>query len=79
MRAIKVAGQVGVGGILNVSLPPDVPEGPAEVIVLIPDGEPQAGNGTLEAFLRDLGRGDRHVRSKEDIDRSLAAERSAWG
>jgi hypothetical protein len=78
MRAIKLVGQVGTGGTLRVSLPPDVPEGPAEVIVLIPDAERGAGDGALQAFLQELRQGDRCVRSKEDIDRSLAAERSAW-
>ena len=78
MRTIKLTARVGAGGTLSVTLPPDVPEGPAEVIVLIPDGGPTAGNGALDAFLHDLSQSDRRVRSKEDIDRSLAAERSAW-
>ena len=78
MRAIRLAGRVGADGTLTVTLPPDVPEGPAEVIVLLPDGGSRAGNDTLDAFLHDLRQSDRRVRSKEDIDRSLAAERSAW-
>jgi len=78
MRAIRLVGRVGTDGTLSVSLPPDVPEGPAEVIVMIPDGAQGAGNGALDAFLQNLRQSDRHVRSKEEIDRSLAAERSAW-
>ena len=78
MRAIKTVGRVGADGTLSVCLPSGVPEGPAEVIVLLPDREPGAGDGTLHAFLEDLRQGERRVRSKEDIDRSLAAERSDW-
>lgn len=78
MRAIKTAGRVGSDGTLSVCLPSDVPEGPAEVIVLIPDGEARAADGALDAFLHDLRQGERRVRSKAEIDRSLAAERSAW-
>jgi len=77
MRSLKLNAQISSDHILHLSVPPEVPEGPAEVILLLPEA-PRQPDGTLRDFLRDLSRCPRKVRSKEDIDRALAAERGSW-
>jgi hypothetical protein len=78
MRALKLNGRISHDHTLRVSVPPEVPEGPAEVIVLLPE-DPRQPDGTLRAFLDGVARRPRKVRSKEDIDRALASERASWG
>jgi hypothetical protein len=63
-----------------VKLPSDLPTGPAELIVLVPEREPE--DSDIEVMLhlieewraKHLGR-----RSKEEIDRYLEEERASWG
>ena len=78
MRALKLNGRISHDHTLRVSVSPEVPEGPAEVIVLLPE-ESQEPDGTLRDFLGRLAQHPRKVRSKDEIDRALAAERASWG
>lgn len=77
MRAIKLTTHVSEDRILHLQLPEDVEEGPAEVIVLVPEGTRSSGH-TLRDFLLRLRSSPRQIRSKEDIDRSLEEERGSW-
>jgi len=77
MRAIKLQTQVEKDHSLSIKLPEDVAEGPAEVIVLVPEPAERAGH-SLEDFLRTLALDPRSVRSKEEIDRDLDRERETW-
>jgi len=77
MRAIKLQTQVGKDHTLRLELPQDVEEGPAEVIVLVPEA-PERSRHTLADFLAHLSRTPRTIRSKEDIDRYLQEERESW-
>jgi hypothetical protein len=70
MRAIKLQTQIEKDHTLSVKLPEDVAEGPAEVIVLVPEPA-ERGSHTLSEFLRTLSQGPRKLRSKEEIDRDL--------
>ncbi len=82
MRAVKLAAQVTSDHTLHLELPKDVGEGPAEVIVLVADSEPTASPqpeaGSLEDFLSRPRVDRRFVRSKEEIDDYLRAERDSW-
>jgi hypothetical protein len=80
MRAIKLQARIGSDHMLHLQLPVDLAEGPAEIIVLVPDAtEPESDNKTnLETFLDKLERGPRHIRSKDEIDRYLTEERESW-
>lgn len=66
---------------LQVALPADVPEGEAEVIVLMtePTGRQPGAAGTLREFTDWLATQPGSGRSKEAIDRYLAEERASWG
>jgi hypothetical protein len=77
MRALKLYGHVERDHTLSLHLPEDVAEGPAEVIVLVPEAAERTGH-SLEDFLATLSKGRRRIRSKEEIDRDLELERESW-
>jgi hypothetical protein len=77
MRAIKLQGQVMSDHSLHLQLPKDVGEGPAEVIVLVPEAG-KASAGSLAEALGEASIDERFIRSKEAIDRDLVAERKSW-
>jgi hypothetical protein len=77
MRAIKLHTHVDKDHILRVRLPEDIEEGPAEVIVLIPDTSSYRSH-SLADVLSTLSQQSRRVRTKEEIDRDLESERESW-
>lgn len=77
MRAIKLTTHVAKDRTLRLQLPGDVREGPAEVIVLVPEGSEQPSH-TIRDFLADLSNSPRRIRTKEEIDRYLERERESW-
>ncbi|WP_437569270.1 hypothetical protein [Sorangium sp. So ce542] len=88
MHAHKLIVCVPKSRRVEISLPEDVPEGEAEVIVLIQeqrDVHPMEGgrNERLLAACRavDAWRDDNPERilSKEQVDAALNAERDSWG
>lgn len=81
MRAIKLHAQVTGDHALHLKLPPDVAEGPAEVIVLVEEsggGRSHETGGTVADFLSAPRVAPRFIRSKIDLDRELQAERDSW-
>lgn len=77
MRAIKLNTHVASDRTLRLQLPDDVDEGPAEVIVLVPDATGRRSH-TLQDFLVGLASRPRQLRTKEEIDRYLEQERESW-
>lgn len=77
MRAIKLHTHVEKDHTLRIRLPEDVEEGPAEVIVLIPDISAHRSH-SLADVLSTLSQQPRRVRTKEEIDRDLEGERESW-
>ncbi len=67
---------MGPDHTIRVILPPDVGEGPAEVIVLLPEGVEKKRSlvGVLDSLQGVAGRG----RRKAEIDQALEEERAAW-
>ncbi len=81
MRAVKLNAQVTSDHTLHLDLPGDIAEGPAEVIVLVesPQATPaRVETGSVAEFLSRPRLGDRFLRSLEEIDRDLRAERESW-
>jgi hypothetical protein len=87
MRAVRLPAQVTKEHTLLLQLPEDIREGPAEVIVLVPENgerlhgqDPMetAAGGSLAEFLDDTRNDLRFVRSKLDLDDYLRAERESW-
>lgn len=66
---------------LQVTLPADAPEGEAEVIVLMTEstGQQPGAVSTLREFTEWLATQPGSGRSKEEIDRYVAEERTSWG
>lgn len=81
MRAIKLKARVESDHTLRLELPEDVEEGTAEVIVLLEgrastaDTESRSG---LAEFLSNSRVDPRYLRSKDEIDEDLLAERASW-
>jgi hypothetical protein len=77
MRAIKLNTHVAKDRTLRLKLPEDIQEGPAEVIVLVPEWTERPAH-TLQDFLAGLSARPRRVRTKEEIDSYLEQERESW-
>lgn len=81
MRALKLIAEVTKDHSLRLDLAETMVEGPVEVIVLVPEpGDAAAGaaGGTLDDFLAGPEVDPRFIRSKEEIDQYLEAERASW-
>ena len=91
MHAIKLKTVIDRTHRLQIDLPPDTPEGEAEVIVLLaapvlaPTGSPQeaavavAPMDSLRAFLHDLdSRPLVQPRSVAEIEAQIAETRASW-
>jgi len=77
MRAFKIQGYVEQDHTLSLQLPEEVPEGPVEVIVLIPERVSKPAH-SLNDFLDRLAGLPRQVLSKDEIDHHLERERQSW-
>ena len=80
MNAVKLQVVVPESRELTITLPPEVPPGEAEVIVLTQPVS-MASRGSWERVRAFLERTPpaRPGRTKEEIDRYLAEERTSWG
>ena len=79
MNAIKLQVIVPESRELTITLPPDVPPGAAEVIVLT-EAAPEPLPGSWERIRQFLDRTPPAWpgRTKEEIDRYLEEERASW-
>ena len=82
MRAVKLPAQIDEDHTLHLQLPEEIHEGPAEVIVLVPEptasAQTQPERASLEDFLARPRVDSRFIRSKDDIDEYLREERESW-
>jgi hypothetical protein len=78
MKAIKISTRVGEDRTIHLQLPPETPEGLAEVIVLVPDQSQSTHAKVLLGISREWRSANAQRRSQEEIDRTLAEERSGW-
>lgn len=78
MQAIKLSTYIGKNHRLELDLPEDLPEGAAEVIVLVTDAPKPAGEESLRDFFRALDALPRPAMGREDIDRYIDETRNSW-
>ena len=80
MNAVKLQVVVPESRELTITLPPEVPPGEAEVIVLTEAASiaPRGSWERVRAFLERTPPA-RPGRTKEEIDQYLAQERASWG
>jgi len=76
MRAVKLESVVPENRRLSLIVPPEIPNGPVEVLILAKDVS-EARQGALLSFLDDLVEVPAS-RSAEVIEAAVAAERNAW-
>jgi hypothetical protein len=77
MKALKLKVMIGGDRRLVLDMPDEVEEGPAEVIVLVPERAQRPSVGGLEAHVERLMARPRG-RAPEEIDAELRAERESW-
>ena len=76
MRAVKLESVVSKNRQLSLTVPPEIPSGPVEVLILSKDvGEQRA---SLIGFLDALRSEPASSRSAEATESAIAAERNAW-
>jgi hypothetical protein len=78
MQAIKLRAEVGTDRHIELDLPPEIPQGTVEIIILY--GEPPSGPpaSSLRAFSEEIDKLPHSRRTKEEIDRYVAEERASW-
>ena len=76
MRAVKLESVVPKNRQLSLTVPPEIPSGPVEVLILTKAVDaPQA---SLTGFLDALSSEPVSARSTEAIEADVSAERNAW-
>jgi hypothetical protein len=78
MQAVKLKTYITKNHRLELDLPDDIPEGDAEVIVLVQDAPEPAGEESLRDFFQALDASPRPRMSKEEIDRYIEEARNSW-
>lgn len=82
MQALKFQTTIDSRRRLELDLPREIPEGRAEVIVLVPDSsnkpiEPQS-DSLRALFVRLDAQPVQHLVTREEVDAWLAEERAGW-
>ena len=77
MRAVKLDTVISENRKLSLTVPPEIPSGPVEVLILSKEGA-EGQKASLLAFLDALASAPASTRSPEEIEESIQAERSAW-
>jgi hypothetical protein len=78
MQAIKLSTYIGKSHRLELELPEDLPEGAAEIIVLVQDAPNPASEESLRDFFKALDASPRPRMSAEEIDRYIDETRNSW-
>jgi hypothetical protein len=74
MRAVKLESFVSEDRKLNLTVPPEIPAGRVEVLILAKE----SAQPSLEYFLDELAALPLSSRKAEDFEAAIAAERNAW-
>jgi hypothetical protein len=77
MKALKLNVVIGRDRRVVLDVPEDIEEGPAEVVLLVPEGPERQPRSNLEEHVARLIARSRS-RTVEDIDTELKAERESW-
>jgi hypothetical protein len=80
MQALKFNTTIDSRRRLELDLPPDTPEGTAEVIILVPEPSIGMANDSLRALFERLDAQPlQRSYTREEVDAFLAEERAGWG
>ncbi|MCA9411752.1 MAG: hypothetical protein KC944_11130 [Candidatus Omnitrophica bacterium] len=78
MREIRLQGLIGSDRTLHLTLPNDVAEGPADVLVRVPDNGRDVPVETHREMLERVRGSIRKKRSWEEIQKLVEDERKSW-
>ena len=76
MRAVKLETTVPENRKLSLTVPPEIPPGPVEVLIL--SKESAEAQKSLLVFLDALASAPPSPRKPEEIEADIQAERNAW-
>ncbi len=77
MRAVKLASVVTEDHKLTLTVPPEIPSGQVEVLILAKDNA-EVNQDALEAFLKELSALPVSTRTPADFEVAITAERNTW-
>ncbi len=77
MRAVKLESFIPENRQLSLTVPPEIPSGPVEVLILAKETA-DARQASLLGFLDTLRSEPASSRSAEAMESAVAAERDAW-
>lgn len=77
MRAVKLESVVSENRQLSLTVPPEIPSGPVEVLILAKE-DVDTRQASLLRFLDALRSEPASFRSAEVMESAVAAERNAW-
>lgn len=77
MRAVKLESVVPKDRQLSLTVPPEIPAGPVEIVILAKEDAAAQGASLLK-FLDALRLEPASSRSAEAMESAVAAERNAW-
>jgi len=78
MQSIKLTAQVGPDHRIELDLPPEIPQGVVEIIVLAGEVPLAPPSPSLREFFEEIDKLPHARRTKEEIDGYLAEERASW-
>ena len=77
MRAVKLESVVSEDRKLTLTVPPEIPSGQVEVLILAKEGA-EGKQDSLETFLKELSTLPLSTRTPADFEAAITAERNAW-
>jgi hypothetical protein len=78
MQAIKLKAEVGPDRHIELDLPPEIPPGIVEIIILVDEASSRPPASSLREFSGEIEKLPDSRRTKEEIDRYIAEERASW-
>jgi hypothetical protein len=77
VRTVKLDSVVTKDHKLTLTVPPEIPSGKVEVIILAKDVNEESQGG-LEVFLKELSLLPISTRSSADFEAAITVERNSW-
>lgn len=77
MRAVKLESVISKNRQLSITVPPEIPSGPIEIVILAKD-DADAQGASLLKFLDALKLEPASSRSAEAMESAVVAERNTW-
>ncbi|MCU0836311.1 MAG: hypothetical protein MUC77_18065 [Chromatiaceae bacterium] len=77
MQAIKMKAEVGPDRLIELDLPPEIPPGVVEIIILVNEASSRPPASSLRELSEAIEKLPHSGRTKEEIDRYIAEQRAS--